>query len=170
MEFPSQSTSNIAIDFVLVLDSRPDTNRNIPLFFGLYRDPGGSGQTNSHAVNDDVKRILEGYMVQLPEQVQQSGLFCSVLVEPYVHIYCLEHTKTDIKLHHVDAIAIHPTYHTDVELVERIRLVMAFFTIKRHTFRLAIQLGGYVEGDAPEERPRDGRPSFLERLVNNTQG
>ena len=164
MEFPSQSTSNIAIDFVLVLDSRPDTNRNIPLFFGLYRDLGGSGQTNSHAVNDDVKRILEGYMVQLPDQVQQSGLFCSVLVEPYVHIYCLEHTKTDIKLHHVDEIAIHPTYHTDVELVERMRLVMAFFTIKRHIFRLSMQLGGYVRGDAPDERPKTIQHSVLNNM------
>lgn len=57
-----------------------------------------------------------------------------------------------MKLHHVDSIQISADFpDTDAELVERLRLAIALFTLKRHVHKHADQCGGSMEGKAPDE-------------------
>lgn len=80
-------------------------------------------------------------------------LFCSLLAGTCVHILGLERAQGNANLHHVDSITITPCFpNTDAEVVERLRLTMALFTLKRHVYKLAEQCGGNMGGTAPKER------------------
>ena len=77
--------------------------------------------------------------------------FCTVLINQNVHIYGLKQVGEDTTLHHVDEISISPTRCSDVELGERLRLVMALFTIKRYVCNVAERLRTDIGGIANED-------------------
>lgn len=131
----------------------------IPLFFGLYLETrAGSWYESKDRASRDLGTILGKYLQRINSALQSGEspgfLFCTVIAGQYVHIFAAGLVDQNTHLHHVDSIPISLTMsNTDsaVELLHRMRLAMALYTLKRHVFLLATRLGGDVEGDWKSE-------------------
>ncbi|KAK7692392.1 hypothetical protein QCA50_004017 [Cerrena zonata] len=164
LEFQVLTTIPIFIDFVLTPDpkdgSQPNSVPHIPLFFGLYLNTRDTShvRVSTEDIEPDIKSILGGHLRRLNEELNQNPgiLFCSLVAGQGVHIFGAELVENNVILHHVDSLQTEDA-DRDAELLERTRLAMLLFTLKRHVFKLAKELGGDMETHSP---PAQRNPLF----------
>lgn len=98
---------------------------------------------------NDIATILHPYLLSLESlqglESDRKVIFVTLLTEGHLYILgALLEPKSDeshVKIHAVDCIPVSTGDGDLTSLKERVRLVMALFTLKRHVVRLAARLG-----------------------------
>ena len=146
--------------------TQPDVATTAPppptyLFFGFRVDTPPADEQSVKNLQQNFGSFLGQYIHQTCAEAPEGEkiLFFSVLQEHRVQLYGAEPGKKGTEIHYIDQMDVGTRPFGNDVLEERLRLAIALFTIKRHVFKLAQQLGGNMNRQAPKvlrRRPDSG--------------